>query len=101
MADYDFPMDTSPPPEEGAAYPDIDETLHYPWQDGRQSTINDLPASVIDPRLWQDSFPQNEEPESQQDDSADELSEYSQVPPDLNGEDEDSEFVYTEDGSDR
>jgi general transcription factor 3C polypeptide 3 (transcription factor C subunit 4) len=99
MADYDFPMDTSPPPE-GSAYPDIDETLHYPWQGSRQSTTDNLPASVIDPRLYQDLFPQNE-PESQQDYSAEELSEDSQAPPGRKGKDEDSEFVYTEDESDR
>lgn len=100
MADYDFPMDTSPPAE-GPAYPDIDETLHYPWQGAQQSTTDHHAALVIDPRLYQDLFPQNE-PESQQDYSADELSEEGQAPPtDINGEDEDSEFVYTEDESDR
>ncbi|KAJ5315021.1 hypothetical protein N7476_005328 [Penicillium atrosanguineum] len=102
MADWDFPMDTSSVAE-GSAYPDIDETLHYPWQ-GQQSATDHLVTSVIDPRLYGGTLPQNEpEPESeaQQDYSADELSEESQVrPPDLTGEDDDSEFVYTEEDND-
>ena len=105
MADWDFPMDTSSVAE-GPAYPDIDETLHYPWQ-GQQSANVNLDTSVIDPRLYGGLLPQDEpeaEPESevQQDYSADELSEESQVrPPDLAGEDEDSEFVYTEEDNER
>lgn len=105
MANWDYPMDTSSVAE-GSAYPDIDETLHYPWQ-GQQPTIDTLDTSVIDPRLYGGSFPQDEpEPEpqqeSQQEYSADELSEESQArPSDLDGEDEDSEFVYTEEDNDR
>ncbi|KAL4941666.1 hypothetical protein BDV06DRAFT_177388 [Aspergillus oleicola] len=36
------------------AYPDIDETIQYPWQGSQQQTSTD--ASVIDPRLYKDLF---------------------------------------------
>jgi general transcription factor 3C polypeptide 3 (transcription factor C subunit 4) len=41
------------------AYPDIDETIHYPWQ-GPQSAVQADPIhSVLDPRLYKDLFPSN------------------------------------------
>lgn len=104
MADYDLPMDTSPPPE-GPVYPDIDENMHYPWQGTQQSATNNVPASVIDPRLYQDLFSQTAPENLGQQDSADELSDDSQAYPLVpNGEDlddDDADFVYTEDESER
>ncbi|PYH96394.1 TPR-like protein [Aspergillus ellipticus CBS 707.79] len=52
----DHHSDHEPPPEE-FAYPDIDETIHYPWQgnppaDQGESSIH----SVLDPRLYRDLF---------------------------------------------
>lgn len=109
MADYDYSMGGSPPPEEsGSAYPDIDETLHYPWQDSQQLNAQEVPASVIDPRLYQGPFPQNgaENPEEYREAEEDGVSEVIQAyPPDLDGVDmgdnEDSDFIYTEDESER
>lgn len=50
-----------PPPSPEFAYPDIDETVHYPWQ-GPQSTVpGEAPLqSVIDPRLYRDLFTRSE-----------------------------------------
>lgn len=103
MADYDPPMDTSP---EGPVYPDIDENMHYPWQGNQQSATDNVPASVIDPRLYQDLFSQTAPKNLGQQDSADELSDDSQAyPPVPNGEDldddDDADFVYAEDESER
>ncbi|KAF7591938.1 transcription factor TFIIIC subunit tfc4 [Aspergillus hancockii] len=41
------------------AYPDIDETIHYPWQ-GTQPVVQTDPIhSVLDPRLYKDLFLSN------------------------------------------
>jgi general transcription factor 3C polypeptide 3 (transcription factor C subunit 4) len=55
----DYPEDVSgqaPSPGE-FAYPDIDETIQYPWQ-GSQPPASTEPAvqSVIDPRLYRGLF---------------------------------------------
>lgn len=59
MSEHDTPMDA---PDQYAAYPDypeIDETMQYPWagaaqqSDHRdQSSHEDVPQSLIDPRLY-------------------------------------------------
>ncbi|GMG10448.1 unnamed protein product [Aspergillus oryzae] len=41
------------------AYPDIDETIHYPWQGPQQTAQSDPIHSVLDPRLYKDLFPSN------------------------------------------
>ncbi|KAE8376695.1 hypothetical protein BDV26DRAFT_305416 [Aspergillus bertholletiae] len=41
------------------AYPDIDETIHYPWQGPQQTTQSDPIHSVLDPRLYKDLFSNN------------------------------------------
>ncbi|CAG8888956.1 unnamed protein product [Penicillium nalgiovense] len=46
--------------EEESAYPDIDETVHYPWQNDQSFDIGDMLASVIDPRLFGDQNAQTQ-----------------------------------------
>ena len=60
MADPDFPVDYASSPGASYTYPDIDETIQYPWRE------NDTPTSrgnhagtAIDPRLYQGLFSQN------------------------------------------
>lgn len=107
MADYGLPMEGSPPPPD-SAYPDIDETLHYPWQDSQQLDTDEIDASVIDPRLYQGVFPGNKvtNPEEARGVGEDQVFEVTQVsPPDLSevgmSDEQDSDFVYTEDESER
>lgn len=78
MANYDLPMESSPPPEE-SAYPDIDETLHYPWQASQQLLGDEVPTSAIDPRL----FPQNDAvyPQQYSDEDEDEVANDAQSYP--------------------
>lgn len=41
-------------------YPDIDESMQYPWQGTQTTTQGDSSIhSVIDPRLYKDLFPTN------------------------------------------
>lgn len=59
MSEQDIPMDA---PDQYAAYPDypeIDETMQYPWAGPEQqsshrdqSSHEDVPHSLIDPRLY-------------------------------------------------
>ena len=39
-------------------YPDIDETVRYPWKNDQSFDVGDMLASVIDPRLFGDQNPQ-------------------------------------------
>lgn len=42
---------------EEVMYPDIDETVQYPWQNTQHTaTDNSLDTSVLDPRLYRDSM---------------------------------------------
>ncbi|KAL4806915.1 hypothetical protein BDV18DRAFT_121499 [Aspergillus unguis] len=50
--DEDVPSHNPPPGE--IAYPDIDETVQYPWNGSQQPTSAE--ASVIDPRLYKGLF---------------------------------------------
>lgn len=104
MSDYDLPMESSPPPEQ-AAYPDIDETLHYPWQSNQHANADGAFAAVIDPRLYQGLHPQDEaeDPEEREAEEAEGAEDFEAYPPDLYGEGdaEDSDFVYAEDESER
>lgn len=43
-----------------SAYPDIDETVHYPWQNDQSFDVGDMLASVIDPRLFGDQNAQTQ-----------------------------------------
>jgi general transcription factor 3C polypeptide 3 (transcription factor C subunit 4) len=54
-----------------SAYPDIDETVHYPWQNDQSFDVGDMLASVIDPRLFGD---QNAQPQPQS------INQYPQAP---------------------
>lgn len=61
MADSDHPMDyVSPSEEPYTSYPDIDESVQYPWRENDALAAQGNPADpVIDPRLFQDLFAQN------------------------------------------
>lgn len=53
----DYPDYDNAPTEE-VSYPDIDETVQYPWQSHQQAAPDDaLDASVLDPRLYRDLNP--------------------------------------------
>lgn len=59
MADPDYPMDYVSPPAEPYTYPDIDETIQYPWRENDALAAQGNADPVIDPRLYQDLFSQN------------------------------------------
>lgn len=45
------------PPEQEVIYPDIDETILYPWQGNQPATQPESSTtSVLDPRLYKDLF---------------------------------------------
>lgn len=53
----DYPDYDNAPTEE-VLYPDIDETVQYPWQSHQQAAPDDeLDTSVLDPRLYRDLNP--------------------------------------------
>ncbi|KAF3028568.1 transcription factor TFIIIC subunit tfc4 [Penicillium rubens] len=60
-----------------SAYPDIDETVHYPWQNDQSFDVGDMLASVIDPRLFGDQNAQTQ-PQS--------INQYPQDPNEFQGE---------------
>ncbi|KAJ5157041.1 uncharacterized protein N7482_008141 [Penicillium canariense] len=108
MADPDPPMDYTSPSGEAYVYPDIDEAIQYPWRENNAvaAQAQNVPASVIDPRLYQSLFSQNapENPEQEYlGDEAGLLSEDSQVSqPRLYADDmsnDDSDYEISEDGS--
>ncbi|RDH14245.1 RNA polymerase III transcription factor TFIIIC subunit [Aspergillus niger ATCC 13496] len=59
----DYPDDHHPhhqPPSQEYVYPDIDETIHYPWQGNQPTTQGEASIhSVLDPRLYKDLFTGN------------------------------------------
>lgn len=59
----DYPDDHHPhhpPPSQEYVYPDIDETVHYPWQGSQPTTQGEASIhSVLDPRLYKDLFTGN------------------------------------------
>lgn len=58
--DYSDPYGEDPNAAEHSQYPDIDETLQYPWQGTQFAAPGDTSIhSVIDPRLYKDLFPSN------------------------------------------
>ncbi|KAJ5893348.1 hypothetical protein N7495_005039 [Penicillium taxi] len=59
--DQDYPDISQNTYPEESAYPDIDENVHYPWQESQQPVSGEIhaSASVLDPRLFGDSFSQN------------------------------------------
>ncbi|KAB8206883.1 hypothetical protein BDV34DRAFT_75099 [Aspergillus parasiticus] len=72
----DYPDQSNHDTQAGeVAYPDIDETIHYPWQGPQQTAQSDPIHSVLDPRLYKDLFPSNT----------------SQLPEEILDEDEDAE----------
>lgn len=119
MADSDYPMDTSSPAE--YVYPDIDETVQYPWQSSQHTITGDIPDSVIDPRLYGGSLPEagqgapqtvaqgyyandSDEENDSEEGSGESSDESSQYPPILNGaglSDDDSDFVNSGSDSER
>lgn len=97
----DYPAQN--PPAEEVMYPDIDETIHYPWQGNQPAQHDSSTTSALDPRLYRDLFSRSTSqlidqhvPESDYDEEegdADELSFAS-------GEREDQQFVDGDDYSD-
>ncbi|KAE8148515.1 TPR-like protein [Aspergillus avenaceus] len=88
-------------PEENA-YPDIDETFHYPWQGNQPTARGDPIHSVLDPRLYRDLFPNDtsqfpEESPLDEDDGVEE--EYAEIDDD-SAEDYTYEFSAEEDSTD-
>ncbi|KAE8348901.1 hypothetical protein BDV28DRAFT_142472 [Aspergillus coremiiformis] len=58
----DYPEEDQPnhnPQAGDIAYPNIDETIHYPWQGTHPVVQADPIHSVLDPRLYKDLFPSN------------------------------------------
>lgn len=54
-------------PTDEILYPDIDETIQYPWQGSQQTTADDsFDTSVLDPRLYRDLFPSTSQYAGQQ-----------------------------------
>ena len=53
MANNYYP-DMSSPQKEDSEYPDIDETVQYPWQHGQPIGDGNALSSVLDPRLFGD-----------------------------------------------
>lgn len=93
MASSDYPMGSMSPTED-SIYPDIDESLQYPWQGEQQPIAEELPEAVIDPRLYQGSFSQHHEPtpgqvEQYEDDEADDLEQYDGITDEVS---DDSEY---------
>lgn len=78
----DYPEQPSHGTQAGdVAYPDIDETIHYPWQGPQQTAPSDPIHSVLDPRLYKDLFPSNtsqlpEEIPLDEDEDAEEYAEF-------------------------
>lgn len=106
MADPDIPMDYDSPPGESYTYPEIDETIQYPWRENDALAAQGNHADpVIDPRLYQDLFSQNA-PGNPVHEAGD-LSEDSQESPHQHQEyadgmdDDESDYEFSEDGSGR
>ncbi|KAJ5807796.1 Tetratricopeptide-like helical [Penicillium riverlandense] len=104
MEDSDLYMEGTSPPED-SVYPDIDETLQYPWQGSQPSAAGDVHASVIDPRLYRDLFAQNAPEEAgpaySEDEDADEEAPSEEEQTYLYDGDvtDDSDYVFAEDQS--
>ena len=109
MADPDYPMD---PASHGYIYPDIDENTQYPWQGTQTSGPGEVSASVIDPRLYRDLFPQVPSEAAELDKNSTLSDDGDGVPEEDEGEyptelyglvegEDDSDFVYSEDDSER
>jgi len=99
MASSDYPMGSMSPTED-SVYPDIDESLQYPWQGEQRRIPEELPTAVIDPRLYQGSESQHHEPapgqvEQFDDDQLDNLEQYDGIT------DDDSDSEYNTDENDR
>lgn len=101
-------MDYASPPGASYAYPDIDETIQYPWRENDTVTGQGNHAdSVIDPRLYQDLFPQNALGDSVQEDYP--VDEAEDVSEDIQGspreryedgmDDDESDYEFSEAGS--
>lgn len=106
MADPDYPMDYVSPSGEPYTYPDIDETIQYPWRDNDALAAQGNPTDpVIDPRLYQDLFSQNAPGNPVHEDG--DLSEDSQDPPRQRQEyadgmdDDESDYDFSQQGSGR
>lgn len=57
MADPGSPVDYSSPGEQLYTYPDIDESIQYPWREDEAALAQaNYGVPAIDPRLYQDSF---------------------------------------------
>ena len=87
-------------PSEGQAYPDLDESIHYPWQgQGAQQPAQAEASlhSMIDPRLYKDLFSASASqlPDQSLDDD-EEIHQYGEeVYPHLDDSDEDGNYEYS------
>lgn len=99
-------MDYPDPGHLGAedhAYPDIDESIHYPWQGEQQAAQADASLhSVIDPRLYKDLFSASasqlpDQPLDDEDDEAERFAE--ELYPDLDDSASDANYEYSEESS--
>ncbi|KAL5339130.1 hypothetical protein BJX70DRAFT_408376 [Aspergillus crustosus] len=76
--DDDIPDQSSPLGE--IAYPDIDETIHYPWQGSQPVPTTDTSIhSVIDPRLYKGLFSGNDIEGSEQSTVSEEIADEGQL----------------------
>ncbi|KAJ6037291.1 Tetratricopeptide-like helical [Penicillium herquei] len=101
MEDQDISMST---PDEYSAYPDIDEGSAYPWQSTQTQTnqhiSRDIPASLIDPRLYGGDLPSEDLPAENAEEASSAPEYYSDLSDDsqldlgqLDVGDDDSDFV--------
>jgi hypothetical protein len=105
MADPDYPMDYVSPPGQAYTYPDIDETVQYPWRENDALATQGNADPVIDPRLYKDLFSQDA-PGNPVHEAGD-LSEDSQDSPRQRQEyadgmdDDESDYEFSQEGSGR
>ncbi|PLB46637.1 TPR-like protein [Aspergillus steynii IBT 23096] len=97
--DYPDPDHLDPHyPSEEQAYPDLDESIHYPWQGAQQPAQAEASLhSVIDPRLYKDLFSASASQLPDQSlDEDDEIHQYAEEAyPHLDDSDEDGNYEYS------
>ncbi|KAJ5086044.1 hypothetical protein N7532_010815 [Penicillium argentinense] len=108
MASSDYPMGSQSPVQD-TMYPDIDESVQYPWQTRQQVITGDAATSLIDPRLYGGLPPQGDIPGVPGEDYTDEENDLrsdldddaEMMPNEAPTSDEDSEYRYSDGQSER